>query len=143
MTSSSPSLLPNAVVVFRLLSTFPLVVRRPSLHDVVVCCHCLPLSFTAIVVVICHRCLLLLPSLLQLLSPLRCLCPLLPPALVIPGHSPPPDLASHCHPLLLLSATVVIGHCCLHMLLPSSNAAAIIATPLSPASLATITPSPL
>ncbi len=93
-TSSSPSLMLNAVVVLRPLPTFPIVVRRPILRAVVVHCRRPPPSSATIAVVVCRRCLPLPPSLPQPSSPLRCLCHLLPPALVLPRHSLPPNLAS-------------------------------------------------
>jgi hypothetical protein len=93
-TSSSPSLMLIAVVVLCPLPTFPVVVRRPILRAVVVRCRCPLPSSATIAVVIRRRCLPLPPSLPQPSSPLRCLHHLLPPALVLPRHSLPPDLAS-------------------------------------------------
>ncbi len=99
-TSSSPSLMLNAVVVLRPLPTFPVLVRQPILRAIVVrCCRPLPSSATIAVVVRC-RCLPLQPSLPQPSSPLCFLCHLLPPTLVLPPHSLPPNLASliiRCH----------------------------------------------
>ncbi len=143
-TSSSPSLTLNAVVVRSPLPTFPVVVRRPILRAVVIRCRRLPPSSAAIAVVIHRHCLPLPPSLPQPSSPLRCLCRRSPPALVLPRHSPPPNLASRHHLPPLLSATVVVVRR-RHRCPPprSSSVAAIIATQLSSASLATIVPSPL
>jgi hypothetical protein len=50
---------PNAIVVCRPLSSFPLVVRRLILHAIIICClHCPPLSLSAVAVVVHrrHRC---------------------------------------------------------------------------------------
>ncbi len=112
-TSSSPSLMLNAVVVLRPLPTFPVVVRRPILRAIVVRCRCPPPSSATIAVVVRRRCLLLPPSLPQPSSPLRCLRHLLPPALVLSCHSPLPDLASlvirrHRRPPPLSSGVAVI-----------------------------------
>jgi hypothetical protein len=115
-TSSSPSLMLNAVIVLRPLPTFPVLVRRPILHAVVVRCRRPPPSSTTIAVVTRRRCLLLPPSLPQPSSPLCCLCHLLPPALVLPSHSRPPDLASliirrrHCPPPLSSGVAVIVHH---------------------------------
>ncbi len=93
-TLSSLSLMLIAVVVLRPLPTFPVLVRRPILHAVVVRCRC-PLPSSATIAVVVRRCCFPLPpSLPQPSLPLHCLCHLLPPALVLPRHSPPPDLAS-------------------------------------------------
>jgi hypothetical protein len=124
-TSSSPSLLLNAVVVLRLLPTFPVLVRRPILHAVVVRCHRLLPSFATIAVVVRRRCLPLPPPLPQPSSPLCCLHHLLPPALVLPRHSPPPDLASliirrrHCPPPLSSGVAVIFRRRGLPPLQPS------------------------
>jgi hypothetical protein len=115
-TSSSLSLMLNAVIVLRPLLTFPVVVCRPILCAVVLCCCRPPPSSTTIAFVVCRCCLLLLPSLPQPSSPLRCLCHLLPPALVLPRHSPPPNLASLviCHrrrpPPLSSGIAVIVRH---------------------------------
>ncbi len=76
-------------------------------------------------------------------SPLRCLRCLSPPALVLPHHSPPPDLASRRHLPPSSSATIVVRRRRRCPPPRSSTVAAIIATQLSPASLATVVPSPL
>ncbi len=143
-TSSSPSLTLNAVVVCSPLPTFPVVVRCPILRAVVVRCRHPPPSSATIAVVIRRSCLPLPPSLPQPSSSLRCLRRRSPPALVLPRHSPPPNLASRHHLPPSLSATVVVvrrRRCCPP--LQSSSVAAIIATQLSLASLATVVPSPL
>ncbi len=143
-TSSSTSFTLNAVVVRSPLPTFPVVVRRPILHAIVVRCRRPLPSSAAIAVVVHRRCLPLSPSLPQPSSPLRCLRRRSPPALVLPRHSPPPDLASRHHLPPSSSATIVVV--CRRRRCPppwSSSVAAIIATQLSPASLATVVPSPL
>ncbi len=128
----SPSLMLNAAVVRRPLPTFPVVVRCPILLAVIVRCHCPPPSSAAIAVVFCRRCLPLPPSSPQPSSPLCRLHCLSPPALILPRHSLPPDLASRCHLPPSSSATVVV-RCC-HQCLPARSAtvASIIATQLSP-----------
>jgi hypothetical protein len=125
-TSSSPSLMLNAVVVLCPLPTFPVLVRRPILRAVVARCHCPPPSSATIAVVVPRRCLPLPPSLPQPSSPLRCLRHLLPPTLVLPCHSPPPNLASliirRCHhpPPLSSGIAVVVRRRGLPPLQPSS-----------------------
>ncbi len=142
-TSSSPSLMLNAIVVRSPLPTFPVVVRRPISHAIVVRCCRPPPSSAAITVVVRRCCLSLPPSLPQLSLPLRCLRHCSPPALILPRHSPLPDLASHHHLPLSSSATVVVVRRRRRCPPPrSSSVAAIIATQLSPASLATVVPSP-
>jgi hypothetical protein len=142
-TSSSSSLMLNAVVVHHPLPTFPVVVRRPILHAIVIRCRCLlPLS-AAIANVVCRCCLPLPLSLPQPSSPLRCLRCLLPPTLVLPCHSLLPNLASRHHPPPSLSATVIVRRCHRCPQPGSSIFAANIATQLSLASLATVVPSPL
>ncbi len=93
-TSSSPSLMFNAVIVLRPLPTFPVLVHRPILRAVVVRCRRPPPLSATIAVGVCRSCLPLPPSLPQPSSPLRCLRHLLPPALIFSRHSPLPDLAS-------------------------------------------------
>ncbi len=98
----------NAVVVCRLLPTFPVVVRHPILRVIVIrCSHPLPLS-AAIAVVVHRRCLPLLPSLPQPSLPLCCLCRLLLPTLVLPRHSLPLNLASRHHPPPSSSANAIV-----------------------------------
>ncbi len=137
--SSSPSLMFNAVVVLRPLPTFPVLVRRPISHAVVVHCRRPPPSSAIIAVVVHRRCLPLPPSLPQPSLPLCCLCHLLPSTLVFPRHSPPPDLASliicrrHRPPLLSSGVAVIVRRrglppsqpslplsCLRHLLSPSS-----------------------
>ncbi len=138
-----PSLMLNAIVVRRPLPTFPVVVRRPISRALVVRCRRPPPSSAAIAVVVRRRCLPLPPSLPQPSSPIHCLRRLSQPALVLPRHSPPPDLASRRHPPPSSSATVVVRRRRRCPPPRSSTVAAIIATQLSPASLATVVPSPL
>jgi hypothetical protein len=115
-----PSLLSNAVVVRRPLSSFPLVVHRPILRTVVVRrLHPLPLlSSTVAVVVVCrHRCPPPPSSAVAAVIATLCLCLqcLLPPALVLPLCSLRPNLACCCCPPLSLSAFAVVV---CHQLLP-------------------------
>ncbi len=111
-----------------------LVLPHLSLLPNLTCHHRLPLSRSAFAIVVCRRGLLLLqPSL-----PLCCLRHLLLLTLVLPHHSPMPDLARHCHPLPLSSPAVVLPRCHCHLLPPSSAAASIIANPPSPPSLTNV-----
>jgi hypothetical protein len=86
----------------------------PLLSAAVVVCYCrrlpLPLlSFAIAVVVVRCRCCPLRPSSASAaIIATPCLCRLLPPALVCPLHSLPPNLACHCCPPLSLSAFAVI-----------------------------------
>jgi hypothetical protein len=118
------SLLSNAVVVCRPLSSFPLIVHRPILHAVVVRRICRPpLSSSAIaVVVVCrHHCPPPSSSASAAIIATPCLHRLLPPALVLPLCSLPPNLACHCRSPLSLSAfTLVVRRSRLLLLQPSS-----------------------
>jgi hypothetical protein len=80
------SIMPNAVVVCHPLSFFPLVVRCPILHAIIVQRLCRPLpSLSAVAVIVCHCCCCLMPPssataaiIATLLSPLSlaaCSCP--------------------------------------------------------------------
>ncbi len=146
-TLSSPSLMLNAVVVLRPLPTFPVLVRRPITRAIVVRCRRPPPSSATIAVVVRRRCLPLPPSLPQPSSPLRCLRHLFPPALVLPRHSPPPDLASliirrRHRPPPLLSGVAVIVRC--RSLPPSqpSSPLSCLRRLLSPSSLPHCSPPP-
>ncbi len=146
-TLSSPSLMLNAVVVLRPLPTFHVLVRRPISHAVVVCCRRPPPSSATIAVVVRRCCLPLPPSLPQPPSPLRCLRHLLPPALVLPRHSPRPDLASliicrrHCLPPLSSGVAVIVRRRGLPSLQPSSPLSCLRRI-LSPSSLPHCSPPP-
>jgi hypothetical protein len=121
---SGLSLLSNAVVVCRPLSSFPLVVCRLILRAVIVrrLCH-QPLSLSAIaIVVVCGRRHPPPPSsAVAAVIATLCLRHLPPPALVLPLRSSPPNLACRCCLLLSLSAFTVVV-CCRRLLplLPSS-----------------------
>jgi hypothetical protein len=107
-------LLSNAVVVCRPLSSFPLVVRCLILCAVILHhLRCPPLSSSTAAVVVIHRCCCTPPpsSAAAAVIATPCLRHLLPPALVLPLCSLPPNLACHCHPPLLLSAFSVVIQC--------------------------------
>ncbi len=104
------SLLSNAVVVCHPLSSFPLVVRHPILHAVVVhhlCCPPLS-SSTVTIVVVCCRLLPLLSLPLRVSAVSRCLLLSFPFVL--------------CRPI----SHAIVVHCCRCPPLPSSSAAAIL-----------------
>jgi hypothetical protein len=119
----SPSLLSSAATVFRcrhlccshhhqspvstiscrLLSSFPVIVRRLILQAVVIRCRCRPPpSSSAVTVVVCRHGL---PP-LQPSSPLSCLRRLSPPS-SLPHCRPPANLTCLCHPLPTVAAAVV------------------------------------
>ncbi len=94
---------------------------HPSRHSPppnLACQPCPPLLSSAFAFVVRHcRLPALQPSL-----PLCCLRCLLPPTLVLPCCTPPPNLASHCHLPPLLSAMIIICQCCCCLPPPSSTA---------------------
>jgi hypothetical protein len=115
----------DAVVICRPLSSFPFVVRLPILSAVIVR-RCrrppsplLSLAFTA-VVIRRHRHPPPPSSASVAIIATPCLRRLLPPTLVRPLRSLPPDLACCCRPPLSLSAFAVVV-CRRHLLPPQPS----------------------
>jgi hypothetical protein len=71
-------------------------------------CHCCPPLLLSAFAIVIRRRRLPLP---QPSSPLRCLCHLSPPTLVLPHCTPPPNQAYCCRPPPPSSATVIIRRC--------------------------------
>ncbi len=114
------SLLSDAIVDCLMLSSFPLMVWCPILHAVVVhrLCHLsLLLSAVAVAVVCCRNHPPPPSSAAKAVIATPCLHCLLPPALVHPLCSPPPNLACRSHLPLSLSTFAVIV-CRRRLLLP-------------------------
>ncbi len=110
--------MPNAIVVCCPLLSFPVVVRCPNLHAIIVrhCCSLPPLLSTFAIVRHCRYPLQPQPS-----SPLCCLCCLSPPALILPCQWPSPHLTCHhCPPQSLSTFAVIIRHRRLPLAQPSS-----------------------
>ncbi len=117
------SLLSNAVIVCRMLSSFPLVVRHPILRAIIVSRLRHPLlSPSAVTVVVIHRrrCPPPPSSASAAIIATLCLRPLSPPTLVLPFCSLPPNLACRvvrcycCPPSPSLSAAAVFHRCSHH-----------------------------
>jgi hypothetical protein len=93
----------NSIDFFHLLSSFPVIVRRPILLAIVIRRRRHPPpSSSAVAVIVCRRGL---PP-LQPSSPLSCLQRLLPPS-SLPHCSPSPNLACLHRPPLTVAAAVV------------------------------------